>query len=127
MQYYGIWLQIFDKENIPGIVGHTTTAKEDFIFMHSITHSAKKSAPFGKFFGQVPMISEEIFNMLKAGMDGYEPQKKMSGAFVVVVEPTDWDVPYDALLFDDLLNNGDFEATGQEKNKGCLCSIPLKM
>ncbi len=80
----------------------------------------------GKFIGEVPMIKEEIFNMLKTGMDPYEPHKKMSDAFVVVLEPTHWEVLYDSVLFDDLLNNGDFEVTGEEKEKGMLVPHSLK-
>ncbi len=130
VQYHHIWLQLFANEKIPRIEGRTTTAKEDFRFMRSITYSAQKSGWMGKFVGVVPKISANVFELLKTAMDPYEPDKKMSETFVIVVEPTNFHVPYHAGLFDDLVKKGDFDTKSEEvgsfKKNGILIPYSLK-
>ena len=107
------WLSMFETLKIPCVEGHEIeTAKEDFIFLRRITHSAKKMACLGKLIGSMPRLSPEFFNTLKNAMDPYEPHKKMSETFVVVVEPTHIQWPdCDPSLLDDLVKNGEFDAT----------------
>jgi hypothetical protein len=98
MNQSGVWLTMFDNEKIPEIPSRPNTIKEDFFSMRKITLSKRQAAPIGVFVGDVPPISEKTFKFLMYGKDHFEPSKYNHETHVVIVEPTHFIVPYDAIF-----------------------------
>jgi hypothetical protein len=131
MQNPSIWFTLFDTESIPRIAEHDVdTAKEDFQFMYPRTHGAKQMASLGRFVGAIPQVDPVVFEVFRTMMDPYDPTRKMSDAWVFVVEPEsiNRDDVDDGLL-KALKTEGDFdtEAKDDELNKqGVLIPYSLK-
>jgi hypothetical protein len=131
MQLSSLWWHLFDQEKIPHVEGHDqTTAMQDFKLIYPMTYSKKNMACLGEFIGSVPNLSQEVFDTLMTGMDPYEPEKKMSKTFVVVVEPTHILRLFHQALFDDLVKNGDFDvktaAIDSLKENGLIIPYSVK-
>lgn len=64
-----IWKGLFKKEGIPLVNGKDRDYREDFITLFPMTISGRKIGEvFGKIIGQIPEISEQVFNKLNEGI-----------------------------------------------------------
>ena len=109
MEYCSVWLTLFGKEKIPCIKGRESEAKKDLEFMLCHTFSARKFACFGKFIGEVPMITAETLDFFKIAVDQYKKGRKMLEQWAFIVEPTHFFRSFEEKLYQDLCANGDFD------------------
>jgi len=128
------WTAMYDAEKIPHIEGHDSEViMKDYLFMSPRTYGARKITCLGTFIGDVPMMSATAFNKFKTENDAYEPNKKMSETWVIIVEPVKVQRPSNKALLAALLSGGDFIDSQEQslmisyslKNLKILAEYPL--
>jgi hypothetical protein len=83
----GFWIRLSEQQGIPLVAGKDRDRKADFQALYPITLSgARISRILGKVLGEIPCISEEVFNKLNT-KDPFEEKKLMKDTWVFVVVP----------------------------------------